>query len=147
MIIVSACLLGRNCKYDGGNNGNEAVKELVRGREVLAVCPETAAALPAPREPSERQGDRIVSRDGKDLTDAFRKGAEACFARVMERRNEIEFAVLKANSPSCGSGRIYDGTFTGRLVPGSGVFAEMLEEEGVPVYTEADAENGVPENE
>ena len=205
MYIVSACLLGANCKYNGGNNDNEAVKDFCEGHKVLVVCPETAGGLTAPRPPAEQvkvsgagaadarimnnEGDnvRILNSEGEDVTEYFLRGAEICFNKVMavcghsdqdgreendgtergdcEENNgtgrgdckksdgkgsgdckeddgaEVsELAILKANSPSCGSGCIYDGTFTGTLTEGDGVFAAKLKEVGIKVLTELDIE-------
>ena len=192
MYIVSACLLGANCKYNGGNNDNEAVKDFCEGHKVLVVCPETAGGLKAPRPPaeqikvSEANADaddvRILNNEGEDVTEYFLRGAEICFDKVMaacghsdqgdckerdgreesdsKERGDCEesdgtardgceqsdgaevpqLAILKANSPSCGSGCIYDGTFTGTLTEGDGVFAAKLKEAGIKVLTELDIE-------
>lgn len=108
------------------------------------VCPELAARLPIPRAPAEKQGDRIVDRDGQDLTTAFRDGALVSWNRAQREAEKvgeaIEGAILKANSPSCGSGMIYDGSFSGTLIPGDGVFAAMLKENNISVYTEKEIE-------
>ena len=140
MYIVSACLLGENVKYSGGNNYTETVAEFLKDKEFIPVCPETAGGLPIPRLPSERQGDRIVSKAGEDVTEAFFEGARRCLDKVLEEAGdeEIEGAILKARSPSCGSGAIYDGTFQGILIPGDGVFAALLKERGIEVMTELD---------
>ena len=143
MYIVSACLLGENVKYSGGNNYTETVAEFLKDKEFIPVCPETARGLPIPRLPSESQGDRIVSKAGEDVTEAFLKGARRCLEKVLEKAGdeEIEGAILKARSPSCGSGVIYDGTFSGVKIPGDGVFAALLKERGIEVMTELDFEN------
>ena len=140
MYIVSACLLGENVKYSGGNNYTETVAEFLKDKEFIPVCPETAGGLPIPRLPSERQGDRIVSKAGEDVTEAFLKGARRCLEKVLEKAGdeEIQGAILKARSPSCGSGVIYDGTFSGVKIPGDGVFAALLKERGIEVMTELD---------
>ena len=127
MYIVSACLLGANCKYNGGNNDNEDVKDLCEGHRIITVCPETEGGLQSPRPPAEQVGERVIDREGKDLTDAFTRGAEICLNKVLsaaEEGEEPELAILKANSPSCGSCRIYDGTFSGTLTDGDGVYPE-----------------------
>lgn len=134
-LVVSACLLGENCKYNGGNNADENVIAFVRGHEVVSVCPETAGGLPTPRRCSERRGDRIVADDGSDVTEAFRRGAKACLEAAGSTPPDL--AILKAKSPSCGSGRIYDGTFSGTLVDGFGLFAELLVKRGVAVIDES----------
>ena len=135
-VLVSACLLGVNCRYDGKGNPCPGLDELMDLAELVPVCPEQLGGLPTPRTPAERRGGRVIARDGADVTEAFRRGAEqAC--RLAERFG-AEYALLKSRSPSCGSGRIYDGSFTGRLVPGDGVTAKALWSMGVQVYGEAD---------
>lgn len=136
MYIVSACLLGADCKYNGGNNDNEAVKDFCEGHRILAVCPETEGGLEAPRPPAEQQGDRVVNSEGKDVTPEFEKGACICLKKVLDSGETPELAILKANSPSCGSCVVYDGTFTGTLTEGDGVFTRLLKEKGIKVITE-----------
>ena len=133
-VLVSACLLGLDCRYDGRDNRHKGVEALPERCEVIPVCPEQLGGLPTPRTPAERLGGKVVSRDGADVTAAFLRGAEqACrLAALFGAR----YALLKANSPSCGSGRIYDGSFSGRLVPGEGVAASALRKMGVTVYDE-----------
>ena len=143
MYIVSSCLLGENVKYNGGNNYTEAVVEFLRDKEIIPVCPETVGGLPVPRFPCERLGDRIVNTQGEDLTEAFHDGARRCLENILERfeLKDIEGAILKARSPSCGSEVIYDGTFKGVRVPGDGVFSELLKAKGIRVMTETDFED------
>ena len=142
MYIISSCLLGHNCKYNGGNNRCQEVIDFCQQKKYVVVCPESAAKLPCPRPPAERQGRRIIDKEGKDLTEAFEKGAELSFGTCRMAADcsgeALEGAILKANSPSCGCGKIYDGTFTGTLTEGDGVFAQMLREEGIPVISEKD---------
>ncbi len=135
-LLVSACLLGFPCKYSGGSNRlpDEALESLRRRYRLIPVCPEAAGGLPTPRDPSERQGERVVSCAGRDVTAAYRKGAEIALA--LTRRYGIEAALLQRRSPSCGSGRIYDGSFTGALIPGDGVTAELLKAHGIRVTGE-----------
>ena len=140
MYIVSACLLGANCKYNGGNNDNGAVKDFCEGHRIMAVCPETEGGLESPRPPAEQRGDRVMNCEGRDVTEEFTRGAEICLRKVLDSGEEPELAIMKANSPSCGCGVIYDGTFTGTLCAGDGVFAGMLRECGVKVMTEKDIE-------
>lgn len=140
MYIVSACLLGANCKYNGGNNDNEAVKNFCDGHRILAVCPETEGGLESPRPPAEQQGERVVNCEGKDVTEEFRRGAEICLKKVLDSGEEPELAILKANSPSCGSCTVYDGTFTHTLTEGDGVFARLLKERNIKVITEKELE-------
>ena len=135
-ILVSACLLGENCKYSGGNNYNQAVCDFARGHQVVPVCPEVLGGLPTPRPPAERQPDgRVVTREGVDVTEEYRSGAER--ALEIARAHGCTLALLKERSPSCGRGQIYDGTFSRTLVPGSGVAAQLLEEQGIAVYGES----------
>ena len=140
MYIVSACLLGQNCKYNGGNNINEEVVEFCKNHKYITVCPESAGKLPAPRPPAEKVGGRIVDKDGKDVTDAFLRGADislkSCIEMARISGEEIEGAILRANSPSCGVGQIYDGTFSGTLNEGHGVFAGPLKRLGIEIITE-----------
>ena len=138
-IIVSACLLGENCKYNGGNNRNERVLRYVEGRRVIPVCPEVEGGLPCPRKPVEWVGDRVLTADGTDCTEAFRLGVERVCARIAGE--EIDVAILQSRSPSCGVKQIYDGTFTGTRVDGMGLLAQALKERGVTLM---DAED-VPE--
>ena len=144
MFIVSSCLLGQNCKYNGGNNRCQEVVDFCAEKKYITVCPESAAKLPCPRPPAERIGERIVSAEGQDMTDAFRKGAQlsygTCTTLAGLSGEDLEGAILKANSPSCGCGRIYDGTFSRTLTEGNGVFTEMLLDAGIPVITENDTE-------
>ena len=136
VLLVSACLMGFDCKYSGGNNAlpPETLDALRRSFRLIPVCPETAGGLPTPREPSERRGERVVSRDGRDVTAAFQKGA-ALTLRLAERYG-AKRALLKCNSPSCGSGLIYDGSFSGKLIPGDGMTAELLKSRGIAVIGE-----------
>ena len=140
MYIVSGCLLGRNCKYNGGNNANEEVIEFCRTHKYIEVCPESAAKLPCPRPPAEIVGSRVLNKYGKDLTPEFDRGAElsvnTCLTVSNVMGEPIEGAILKANSPSCGCGRIYDGTFTGTLTDGDGIFARRLRRMGIEIITE-----------
>lgn len=134
MILVSACLLGENCKYSGGNNFCEDVCRFLEGKDYVAFCPEQAGGLPTPRLPSERRGDRVVTREGGDVTEAFLQGAE----RTLDlcRREGVEVAILKQNSPSCGSRCVYDGSFSGVKIPGEGVTAELLRQNGIRILGE-----------
>ncbi len=133
LLLISACLLGFPCKYSGGSNRlpAEALERLRRYYRLIPVCPEAAGGLPTPRDPSERRGDCVVSCKGRDVTEEYRKGAET--ALRLARRYGIEAALLQSRSPSCGSGTIYDGSFTGTLIPGDGVTAELLKARGIRV--------------
>ena len=137
-LLISACLLGENCKYSGGNNYEPLTEALRKRFELVPVCPERLGGLTSPREPAERVGERVLSRTGEDWTAAFYLGAE----RTLEiaRREGISQAVLKERSPSCGCGAVYDGTFTGTVVPGDGVAAELLKRHGVHIRGESQIE-------
>ncbi len=135
-ILVSACLLGENCKYNGGNNYNGAVAEFVKDKEVLTVCPEMMAGMGCPRIPIEIVDGVLRNRDGENVDAAMR----AAVAQAMERisQEEIQCAILQSRSPTCGVNQIYDGTFSGKLISGSGIFAQALQEAG---YQVTDAED------
>ena len=137
-ILVSACLLGAACKYSGGDNLCPKVAALVEKYHLVPVCPEQLGGLPTPRTPAERQGDRVITRDGSDVTDAYLRGAQE--ALKLATRFGCDTAILKARSPSCGAHGIYDGTFTGTVVPGSGITAALLEASGIRIITEAELE-------
>lgn len=139
-ILISACLLGFECKYCGGSNKlpEQQLAALRERFRLIPVCPETAGGLPTPRDPSERLGDKVVSNQGRDVTAQYQKGAET--ALTLARRYGCKAALLKEKSPSCGSGQIYDGSFTGTLVPGDGVAAEELKKEGLIVFGESETD-------
>ena len=137
-VLVSACLLGVPCRYDGQSKSFPGAIALTERFETIPVCPEQLGGLPTPRTPAERQGERVIAADGTDVTAQFRRGAEqAC---RLARLYGAKLAVLKSRSPSCGHGEIYDGSFSGRRVPGRGVAAEALEVLGVRVITESELE-------
>lgn len=137
-ILVSACLIGNNCKYDGNNNLVDAIKALYEKGEVIAVCPEMLGGLSAPRPPCEiveEAGElKVIGKDGNDYTTQFKKGAMLTLEEAL--KNDISLAILKARSPSCGSSKIYDGTFSGKLIDGNGVTAQLLIDNGIKVITE-----------
>ena len=141
-VLMSGCLLGQPVRYDGGSKPDSAVLALAAKTEVTAVCPETAAELAVPRPPAERRDGGVFLSDGRDVTREFSLGA----ARSLEiaHRSKAPLAVLKAKSPSCGSGVIYDGTYSGGLTKGWGVFAQLLKEEGVCVVSEQVVEDCRP---
>ncbi|MBR3384118.1 MAG: purine-nucleoside phosphorylase [Atopobiaceae bacterium] len=144
-VIVSDCLRGIPCRYDGGARPCEAVVRLCGHVEPVGVCPETAAGLPVPRPPAEQRRGRVLLSDGTDVTREFHDGARRSLnAARLPDGTLPPLAVLKARSPSCGSGLVYDGTYTGTLVPGNGVFCRMLQEEGVTVVDEEMVERCVP---
>ena len=127
-IMVSACLVGENCKYNGGNNRNEKLLALLAGHEVIAVCPEQMGGLPTPRVPSEVKDGVVTARDGRIVDAEFRAGAAKCLE--IARRERPDLIVLQSRSPSCGVRQRYDGSFTGTLVDGPGVTAQLLMENG-----------------
>lgn len=132
-ILISACLLGRPCRYDGKDK-NRTDLSVFEGHNLIPVCPEVDGGLPVPRPPAERVSSYIINKEGKDVTAEYTKGAEIALRIALE--NNCKIAVLKAKSPSCGKGRIYDGTFTKTLIDGNGVTAELLQKNGITVYTE-----------
>lgn len=134
-ILVSACLLGENCKYNGGNNKCEEVIKLGQKHTLIPVCPETFANLPTPRVASEIKDGKVYSKDGKDLTEEFYDGAEKTL--YVAEESACQIAVLKERSPSCGFGKIYDGTFSGTLTYSNGVAAQMLYEHGIIILGES----------
>ena len=133
-ILVSSCLLGTNCKYDGTNNRNEKVLEYIKDYEVIPICPEILGGLSTPRTPSERVFDKVISKDGKDVTKEYHKGAEETL--YLAKLFNVKKALLKAKSPSCGSNGIYDGTFTHTRINDDGVTAKLLKSNGIEVITE-----------
>ena len=134
-IIVSACLLGENCKYNGGNNKCDDVIALAEKFEIIPVCPECFGGLPIPRVPSEIRDGRVYSKTGEDLTEAFLSGAEQTL--YIAKEANAPCAVLKENSPSCGFGKIYDGTFSGNKIDGNGITAQLLYDNEIQVFGES----------
>ena len=139
-VLVSACLLGYDCKYNGKNNYNSKVVELLKEHEVIPVCPEMMGGLPCPRIPCEKVGERVKDKVGNDCTKQFIKGAEEALNIAKEK--QVDIAILQRRSPSCGYSVIYDGTFTGNLIAGSGIFAQMLQNLNIPIL-EAESEKFV----
>ncbi len=147
-ILVSACLLGTNCKYNGGNNFTPKLLELKKENNVIPVCPEELGGLLTPREPCEIQNgagkevlegkSRVMNKIGEDVTDSFLAGAKETLA--LAKKHSCSLAVLKSRSPSCGCGTIYDGTFSGELEEGNGVTAQLLLDNKIVVMTEKDFE-------
>ncbi|MBQ1385559.1 MAG: DUF523 domain-containing protein [Erysipelotrichales bacterium] len=132
--IISACLLGIPCRYDGKACPVSFPEELLKNVRLIPVCPEMLGGLPSPRTPSEIKDGRVFYKTGEDVTEYFRKGAEETLRIAKEQH--VTCALLKQNSPSCGYGLIYDGTFGGRLIPGKGITAGLLEENGIRIITE-----------
>ena len=137
-IIVSACLLGENCKYNGGNNYDPRVAALCEGREVIPVCPEVLAGLGIPRIPIEIKDGIVTRRDGIVVDEAIRTAVAQILEKI--KNEDIECAVLKARSPTCGVRQVYDGTFSGKLVDGAGVLAKALKDAGYIVLDNEELE-------
>ena len=135
-ILVSACLLGENCKYNGGNNYNAAVAEFVKDKEVITVCPEMMAGMGCPRTPIEIVDGVLMDRDGNNVDTAMREAIEKAMEII--RQEEIQCAVLQSRSPTCGVNQIYDGSFSGKMIDGSGLFVQALKDAG---YQVIDAED------
>lgn len=133
-ILVSACLLGENCKYNGGNNLNENIKVLSDNYEIIPICPEVFGGLSIPRKTSEILKDKVIHFDGTDVTDNFLKGAKKSL--LIAKKENCSFAILKSKSPSCGFGKIYDGTFTNTIIDGNGVTADLLFKNGIVILNE-----------
>ena len=130
-IAVSACLLGHDCKYSGGNNRSQKVLDYIEGHEVIPICPEVTGGMPVPRVPVELRDGRAINRDGEDVTEFFRRGVEKTMEKLTGQ--DIDLAILQPRSPSCGCKKIYDGTFTKTLIDGKGMFAQALAEAGIPM--------------
>ena len=135
-ILVSACLLGENCKYNGGNNYNVDVAEFVKDKEVLSICPEMMAGMGCPRTPIEIVDGVLMDRNGNNVDASMREAVAQ--ATEMIRKEDIQCAVLQSRSPTCGVNQIYDGSFSGKLIEGSGVFVQALKDAG---YQVIDAED------
>lgn len=149
MYLVSACLAGINCRYDGENSGNKIIVDLVKQGRAIPVCPEQLGGLPTPRVSCEividESGDKkVVSKEKKDFTKQFTKGAEETLR--ISKAMGVKKAILKSKSPSCGCGLIYDGTFSGKLMKGNGLTAEALIKNGIKVYTDKDFKNNTEES-
>lgn len=135
-VLVSACLTGQNCRYNGQSAPHPTVVEWLQQGRCIAVCPEMLGGLPCPRPPGELRNGRVFNSDGHDCTSAYHNGA--VLALEIARRAGCRMAVLKARSPACGVGRVYDGTFSGRLVPGNGLFAQAALDAGLRVLSDED---------
>ena len=136
-LLVSACLRGVCCRYDGDSKAHPEMEKLARCHTLVPVCPEQLGGLPTPRPPAERRGDRVVTQHS-DVTEQYRRGAEETLKLC--KLFGCEAAVLKEHSPSCGRGTVYDGTFTRTLTAGDGVTSELLAANGIPVYGESQME-------
>lgn len=127
-IMVSACLLGENVKYNGGNNKNEKLLQFLQGHEVISICPEVFGGLPTPRVPSEIVNGIVTNKEGEVVDAQFHKGAEETLRKAFEQK--VELIILQSRSPSCGVNEIYDGSFSGKRIKGQGVCAGLLKENG-----------------
>ena len=127
-ILVSGCLLGENCKYNGGNNYNPRVVEFLKGKEVISICPEIMAGMGCPRNPIEIVDGVLTDCHGKNVDSLIRRSVMEIMDRI--RDEEIYCAILQSRSPTCGVNQVYDGTFSGKLIPGSGIFAQSLMDAG-----------------
>lgn len=130
-IMVSACLTGENCKYNGGNNKNQELLNLLSGHEIIHVCPEVLGGLPVPRIPAEIVNGTVINRENICVNEPFRQGAQK--ALEIAEREKPDLIILQSRSPSCGAKQIYDGTFSGKLIPGHGVFADLALRSGFRV--------------
>lgn len=135
-ILVSACLLGTNCKYNGGNNLNQSVLVFIEGHEVIGICPEQLGGLSTPRLPAEIVDGVVTNKEGVSVDNEFRKGAQEALAVALE--NKVDLAILQSRSPSCGVKEIYDGSFSGKKIQGQGVFAKLLSARGIKVLDAED---------
>ena len=138
-ILISACLVGDNVKYNGGNNLSPKIDALLEKYELIPFCPEVEGGLSVPRTPAERIGDKVINQAGEDVTDAYMKGAELAFNICLFLK--IKKVILKEKSPSCGSKIIYDGTFSHKEIKGMGVTAEYLKKKGIEVFSEDDIDS------
>ena len=134
-LLISACLLGVSCRYDGQSKAVPGLERLQARYQLIPICPEQLGGLPTPRPPAERIGERVLTREGRDVTAEYRRGAEEVLR--LARRFGCKKALLKERSPSCGHGEIYDGSFSGTLIPGSGVAAQWLESHGLEIFGES----------
>ena len=133
-ILISACLVGENCKYDGGNNLNPKIEALLEKYDLIPFCPEVEGGLDTPRNPSEIKGESVFMDNGRDVSENFFKGAKK--ALMLALFLKIKVAILKERSPSCGTHQVHDGSFSNKLIDGMGITAKMLKENGIEVYSE-----------
>lgn len=137
-VAVSACLVGKNTKYDGTNNYNQAVMDYLKDKEYILICPEVFGGLPTPRVPSEIVKDKVINKENVDVTNEFVIGANKALQMIID--NNIEEVIVKSKSPSCGYKQIYDGTFSNKIIEGNGVFTTLAIKNGIKVLTENDIE-------
>ena len=132
-ILISACLIGLNCKYNGGNNENSKLVELMKEKDLVPICPEQLGGLKTPRVSAERKQEKVITKEGVDVTKEYQKGAEEVLN--LAKKLNIKKAILKSRSPSCGIDEIYDGTFSHTLIKRDGVAAELLKKNGIEVIS------------
>ncbi|MBO4918640.1 MAG: DUF523 domain-containing protein [Erysipelotrichaceae bacterium] len=135
-IGISACLAGDKVRYDGTDKKNEELLKILKDHELIKICPEMAAGFPVPRESLEIKDGKVYSSGGKDVTEKLKKGTLKC----LEMIRDCDMVILKERSPSCGTYRIYDGSFSGKLIEGQGLFTRLCLEHNIPVYSENDIE-------
>ncbi|MCF7808507.1 MAG: DUF523 domain-containing protein [Candidatus Marinimicrobia bacterium] len=135
-VLVSACLLGETCRYDGKHSARAELRRLLEGDAVIPVCPEVAGGLSTPRPPAELSGEKVLRENGEDVTAQFHNGARECLEEA--QKHDISLAILKSRSPSCGCGDVYDGTFTNTLRLGNGVFTDLLLSKGIDCISDED---------
>ena len=135
-ILISACLLGVNCKYNAKNNAISGLEELLSKHTLIPVCPEQLGGLSTPRTPAEISGEKVITKDLVDVTKEYEKGAQE--ALRLAKLYDCKYAILKERSPSCGTGKVYDGTFSKTLVDGDGITAKLLKDNGIIVVGESD---------
>ena len=128
-IIVSACLLGEACRFDGQGKQNSTLLELLKNKHLISVCPEVEGGLPIPRPPAEIVGDLVLRENGEDITESFQQGARN--GVVKAQTANVSLAILKSRSPACGCGAVYDGTFSKTLISGDGIFTRLLKQKGI----------------
>lgn len=133
-LLISACLTGRNCKYNGGNNYKEEIEQLASLFEFVLICPEMDGGLPVPRIPSEITLNHVINKEGVNVTNEYQKGARIALNKAKDLN--IKYALLKEKSPSCGVHYIYDGSFTSKLIEESGVTSKLLKENGIKVFSD-----------
>ena len=136
MVLVSSCVMGKNCKYNGGNNYNSRVMEFLKDKEVIEICPELLGDLPNPRPSAELVDGVVMSIDGENVDKAYRHAVELAMREI--ENVDIDLVILQSRSPTCGVNQVYDGSFTGRLIKGQGLFAQALIMAG---YKVVDAED------
>lgn len=135
-IGISACLLGEKVRYDGTHKRNDTLLDLLKGHELIGICPEREAGFPIPHEPLEIRGDRVFTSSGKDVTEQLFQGAERCLTQIAD----CDLLILKSKSPSCGIGHVYDGSFSGKLIEGDGVFTILCKKKKIALCDENDLE-------